>query len=208
MLSPTKASAVGEYVEHKISSIQKGILADNSNARATLSRLRRDINGSSTNWMIIGNDIYSDWPVEFLGNPDDDALAVNAVVTAFGLYALHQQSKSYGVAQLRKDDEPSVSFGRACRMIGRNNRANPQDGAVNNGVTRRLGAAEAAPTFEGKVWFFRALIRLMRSDDSRITLNYRDFARDLYLIQQPESASQVFQRWSCDFFYRTPSNKD
>ena len=86
MLSPTKASAVGEYVEHKISSIQKGILADNSNARATLSRLRRDINGSSTNWMIIGNDIYSDWPVEFLGNPDDDALAVNAVVTALGLY--------------------------------------------------------------------------------------------------------------------------
>lgn len=43
MLSPTKASAVGEYVERKISSIQKGILADNSHARATLSRLRRDI---------------------------------------------------------------------------------------------------------------------------------------------------------------------
>lgn len=208
MPSPTRASAVGEYVERKIGALQKGILADNSNARATLSRLRRDINGSSTNWMVIGNDIYSDWPVQFLGNPDDDALAVKAVTSALGLYALHQQSQSYGVAQLRQDDEPSISFGRACRMIGCNNGANPQGEATNNGVTRRLSAAEAAPTFEGKVWFFRALIRLMRSDDNRITLNYRDFARDLYLIQQPGNASQVFQRWSCDFFYRPPTTQN
>ncbi|RYN06968.1 type I-E CRISPR-associated protein Cse2/CasB [Bifidobacterium animalis] len=208
MPSPIRASAVGEYVEGKIGALQTGILADNSSARATLSRLRRDINGSSTNWMAIGNDIYSDWPVESLGNPDDDALAVKAVTTALGLYALHQQSQSYGVAQLRKDGEPSISFGRACRMIGRNNGANPQGEATNNGVTRRLSAAEAAPTFEGKVWFFRALIKLMRSDDNRIALNYGDFARDLYLIQQSGNANQVFQRWSCDFFYQPPTTQD
>ena len=204
----TKAKAVGEYVGHKIYILQTGILAGDSSARATLSRLRHGVSGSAANWIIIGNDIYSDWPVESLGDPGDDVFAVNAVTAALGLYSLHQQSQHYGVAQLEMDGDPSISFGKACRMIGYNNRVTAQSETMNNGVIRRLSAAAAAPTFDGKIWFFRALIRLMRSDDSRITLNYQDFARDLYLIQRPETSSQVFQRWSCDYFYRPSTIKD
>lgn len=204
----TKAEVVGEYAGRKIRVLQTGILAGNSSARATLSRLRHDVSGGAINWMAIGNDIYSDWPVESLGDPSDDVFAVNAVTAVLGLYALHQQSQNYGVAQLQTDDEPSISFGKACRMIGRNTHVNAQGEAMNNGVIRRLSAAVAAPTFEGKVWFLRALIRLMRSDDNMVTLNYKDFARDLYLIQRPETSNQVFQRWSCDYFYHPATAKD
>lgn len=199
-------AAIGRYVNGKIIALQRGFLAENPAARATLARLRADIDGRGTNWMDIGNDLYGDWPTESLGDPGRNPRAVAAVSTALGLYALHQQSKTTPVAQTDTQETRSVSFGAACRRIVADTGA-PMDDDAAKGVVRRLSAAESAPTFDGVVWFLRALIMLMRASKRDISLDYRQFAQDLYLLQIPEYADQVFQRWSCDFYYRPAPNK-
>lgn len=200
-------AAIGRYVNGKIMPLQRGVLAENPGAKATLARLRADIDGRGTNWMDIGNDLYGDWPTESLGDPDRNPRAVAAVSTALGLYALHQQSKTTAVAQVDTQETRSISFGAACRQIVADPDSGMNDDAA-KGVVRRLSAAESAPTFEGMVWFLRALIMLMRASGRDISLDYRRFAQDLYLLQFPEYADQVFQRWSCDFYYRPASTRN
>lgn len=200
MSLPNKSKALEHYVNGKVLALQER--RSSSGGRATLSRLRRDINGMQSSWMDIGNDLYSDWPTDLLGNPDSDraVAVVNAVSTALGIYALHQQSQSYAVAQ-HSEGKP-ISFGKACRMISSESTDEPD-----KGIIRRLMALESAPTFEGELRQLRSLIMLMRASANPVQLHYGMFASDLYQIQLPEKRTSVFQRWSRDFYYNNTSQQ-
>ncbi|WP_160268323.1 type I-E CRISPR-associated protein Cse2/CasB [Bifidobacterium gallicum] len=168
-----------------------------ADVRAVLANLRKCADPAHTDWLAAGAVIFDAWPEDMLGDPEHDSRLVKAITTALGLYAVHQQSKDYGVAQLRKEEGEyyPISFGKACQFIA-------EGSDEDKGVVRRLNAAENAPTFEGTAWYLRALIMLMRSTEHPIALDYGRLARDLYLMQFPDSRGAVFQRWSMDYHYR------
>ncbi|KAB8287926.1 type I-E CRISPR-associated protein Cse2/CasB [Bifidobacterium avesanii] len=166
-------------------------------SRAALARLRRDLDGGAPAWMLIGGDLFEGWP-ENLPSPDEDPAALRALKTTLELYALHQQSRSRGVAQNAESARTKrMTFGRACRLID-------PDLDHAGGVQRNLSSAEAAPDFEGVVRSVRALIMLMRgAGDGAIVLDYRSLAQDLYQVQFPDAREDVFQRWSMDYYSKS-----
>ncbi len=201
-----KAKAIGRFVCKRVLEIQNQCTRNGGTAqgRARVAMLRRGLGQRSSTWMDIGEDMFSDWPQE-LGAPDNDIEAVRAVQAALHLYAVHQQSKDYGVAQLPDDQGEWATFGRSCRLIC----PKLEDA---NGVKRRLNSVQAATDFDGAVRGMRALITLMRSakskaGDSRIRLNYYSLAQDLYLMQFNEFRDEIFQRWASDYFRKIPDEK-
>ncbi|PWG60239.1 type I-E CRISPR-associated protein Cse2/CasB [Bifidobacterium catulorum] len=190
------AKALGYFVNGKIFGLQNEYTGRDGGtpaSRAALARLRRDLDGSAPAWMLIGGDLFDGWS-QSLPPAEDDPAALRAAKTAMELYAVHQQSKGYGVAQdtgsARAD---RMTFGRACRLI-------QPDLEHANGVIGKLKSAEAVPDFEGVVRNMRALIMLMRSvGERRITIDYRSLTQDLYQMQFPEARSDVFLRWSMDY---------
>ena len=172
-----KANAVGKYAAKLIFSVQHEYAAESGSSpssRARLARMRRDLDGMSPSWMLIGDELFTDWPQDLAepsdGSPEFDR-QVNAVRAVLGLYAVHQQSKRQGVAQpYQKDPSKRMTFGRACR--------------------------ELATDLE------RALITLMRKTD--VQVDYGSLARDLYLVQLADKRGKVFQQWGKDYYCWKP----
>lgn len=202
--SHATAKAVGAFVNKKVFLLQKEYTKRDGGtpyARATMARLRRDLDGSTPSWMVIGEDVFTDWPAE-LPSPEEDPAVLRAVKTSLELYALHQQSRSQGVAQSAESDRAKrMTFGRACRLI-------QSDPGRDSGVRRRLASVEAAPDFDGAVRNIRALILLMRgAGDGTIVLDYYSLAQDLYQIQFPDARTEVFERWSMDYHVKPATTR-
>jgi len=196
------ANAVGKYAAKLIFSVQHEYAAESGSGpsgRARLARMRRDLDGMSPSWMLIGDELFTDWPQE-LAEPSDSSpefdRQINAIRTALGLYAVHQQSKRQGVAQsYSKDSSKRMTLGRACRELA-------PDLEQGKGVLRRLGGAENAPDFNGTIRAVRALITLMRKMD--IQIDYGSLAHDLYLVQLVDKRGKVFQQWGKDYYCWKP----
>lgn len=197
-----KANAVGKYAAKLIFSVQHEYAAESGSSpssRARLARMRRDLDGMSPSWMLIGDELFTDWPQDLAepsdGSPEFDR-QVNAVRAVLGLYAVHQQSKRQGVAQpYQKDPSKRMTFGRACRELA-------PDLEQGKGILRRLRVAENAPDFNGTVRAVRALITLMRKTD--VQVDYGSLARDLYLVQLADKRGKVFQQWGKDYYCWKP----
>lgn len=100
-----KAKAVGKYAASLVYDVQCEYVSGgggSARGRARLSRLYRDLDGVSPSWMLIGDELFSNWPAE-LDTPADNSPEFerqsNAIRAALGLYAVHQRSKKQGVAQ-------------------------------------------------------------------------------------------------------------
>lgn len=119
-----KVKAVGKYAASLVYDVQRDYVSgsgSNARGRARLSRLHRDLDGASPSWMLIGDELFSNWPTE-LDEPADNSPEFerqsNAIRAALGLYAVHQRSKKQGVAQkFQSDPSLRMTFGRACRRI-------------------------------------------------------------------------------------------
>ena len=196
------ANAVGKYTAKLIFSVQREYAAESGSSpssRARLARMRRDLDGMSPSWMLIGDELFTDWPQE-LAEPSDSSpefdRQVNAIRVTLGLYAVHQQSKRQGVAQSYPEDlSKRMTFGRACRELA-------PDLEQDKGVLRRLRVAENAPDFNGTIRAIRALVTLMREMDMQI--DYGSLAHDLYLVQLADKRGKVFQQWGKDYYCWKP----
>ena len=209
-----RKQAVGRYANYRIGKLQYAYTAQSSSvARAHLALLRRGIDDGRVRWMNVGFDLYEDWPQDTLGNPafDNDANIVTetwAIATALQMYALHQQSKSQGMAwmpdhkdtgngseakQRARSERFRHSFGHACRMIDAD-----QDGSKVTPVLRRLQIMEDAPDLDGIRHQLYSLIRMMRNQD--VKLDYQAFAQDLYLLELPGRRASVFHRWARQYY--------
>ncbi|KFI39339.1 CRISPR-associated protein, Cse2 family [Bifidobacterium actinocoloniiforme DSM 22766] len=211
-----KAWQVGLYANTIIQKLQGELTGKNprakANARASLARLRKLGTSAYSPWMVIGDQVLSDWPEDKLGVPSEGSYAVRAVTATLRLYALHQQSQSSRMAaQITADDNEerqqqrrSTAFGAVCRKIN-------LDLDSSQGVRKRLDNVYAASDFDGIVKNLCPLIALIRASkqsDSAKQIDYCQLAQDLYLVQFDDARQSVFFRWGRDYFCFPPSDKN
>lgn len=216
---PTRSDrrrALGKYVNQKIRRLQSAYISgSSSDARGRMALLRKGLDTGAVRWLSVGIDLYSDWPRETLGDPTDESdyyikPEIRAIATSLQVYALHQQSKSEAMAWMpgRMDATGAMSeqtnnvwpqnlhsFGHACFEIdGKQDEAK----SVVTPVLKQLQSMEDFPDFDNVRHRLYSLIHMMRSKS--VSLDYSNFARDLYDLQFSYSRSSVFDRWAREYF--------
>lgn len=220
----TGRKAVGRFVNSKIQNLQRNYTNDtplSSQARAHLAMLRHGFTDQRVRWLNVGYDLFQDWPTDELGDLADDnnrltSAAVNAISTALQMYAIHQQSKSRGMAwfldkggkggngdgtgpvdgsgsRTYQSEARSHSFGHDCHVVDLSSGGEGGDRCL-----RSLQFIEDMPSFTGIEHNLWSLIKLMRSHD--VELDYNQFSQDLFDLQFPSVRPSVFNRWSRQYF--------
>ncbi|OUN89451.1 MULTISPECIES: type I-E CRISPR-associated protein Cse2/CasB [Enorma] len=197
-----RANKVALFVQRKIVNLQRAYVnkgAGAAQARATLARLRRLGMPGGASWISVGEDLFEG--ICDLGlSGVDEARALGAIAASLRLYAYHQQSRTVPMAMTEAPGASRKrrrSFGWSCRRI-------EYDREKAKGVRRRMAAIESARDLDGIEHHMRALIMLMR--DKAVQVDYFLLACDLYLLQIPSARSDVFMRWSKDYFTAEPDD--
>ncbi len=149
--------------------------------------------------MLVGSEIFSDWP-DFDLPESAERKMIQAISGALQLYARHQQGRTRPMALAPDQDKQTKrhSFGWSCRMI-------EFDLAESQGIRRRIQGIEAASDFNGVMHHARSLIDLMSG--AEVQIDYGLFARDLYLLQYPDTQDKVFMKWSRDYYMMRDENE-
>jgi CRISPR type I-E-associated protein CasB/Cse2 len=202
--------ALQKFVSERIYALQREYLGKNgsgAHARAVLAQLRRGSLANMPAWTQVDDDFFEKWPVAVLGEPENNAKAVNAVDGVLRIFALHQQSQhAYGVAGGSDDNDGQkgsrpLSFGRACKLISQG------DNTAKN-VRLRMEQVRQAPDFETTIRRMLLLVRLMKSSRVRIAIDYGHLVSDLYRIQYPAVAQDVFNEWGLQYFHSSKSDSE
>ncbi|MET8957278.1 type I-E CRISPR-associated protein Cse2/CasB [Streptomyces sp. NPDC004533] len=173
---------VRALVGREIGRLQRGYLADRSEAVAALARLRRgagrDAAAVPDLWGLIDLEaVYADPQLR------KDA-AETAVYTAMTLWSLHQQSRSGGMHR------PGVELGAAVRRL-------MPAGEIDEPVRKRFVRAGTAATVPVLAIRLREIVLLLRGQD--VALDYALLAEQLYRWQQPGGPDRVRRAWGRAF---------
>lgn len=187
----------------RVADLQARFLGNESDAVATLARLRRcdptDVGADPLVWAVTLGHLPMELTEYESGRPDGPTPSERALHAALVLYSLHQQSRDEGVHR------PGVSFGFA---IGQLARARAVDEELDTATVNRLHHAALAPDFEGRVHHLRGLIQLMRGEKQTVGLDYGLLTVDLWQFADPyQDANEVLTRWGRDLHAR-PKNAD
>jgi len=134
--------------------------------------------------------------VLFQGIPDDLTAGRSeyttpseiAIFTAITLFALHQQSED------RPMNQEGQGFGKACNALA----ANPKTSS--EAIGRRFAAAITSQDVVELSYHARSLIKLMKSSEPPIALDYPRLAADLYDYQFDSSRAKVQKKWAMDYY--------
>ena len=192
-------SAVYSFVKRKIARLDE----ETSWGRVMRARLRRAAGtqpgASPAIWAVT----LADAPLEWYSRGGIPSFEENAVHTALTLYALHCQGKDRSMTTVyssssddekneNKSKERSESIGCAiARLI------NPDESNL-DAVKRRFDAMATSEEFYELSYHARSIVLLLRAVD--ITMDYPNFARDIYMYQIPGRADSVRLRWGEDFY--------
>ncbi|MDI9629234.1 MAG: type I-E CRISPR-associated protein Cse2/CasB [Acidobacteriota bacterium] len=182
----------------RVAELQSRVLADNSEAVATLARLRRcdpaDVGAEPLVWAVTLGDLPDELTSYRTGRSNLPTPAERALHAGLVLYALHQQSRDEGVHR------PGVSLGGAVGQLARM-RAIDED--LDAATVARLHHAALATSFEGHVHHLRGLIQLMRAEKQTVGLDYGLLAVDLWQLADPyQDTREVLTRWGRDLHAR------
>ena len=189
-----EAKIIGAHVQGKIQSLQTRLLANDASsgsARATLAQLRSIDSGKGA-WMLVGQEAFVDLPEIDMVSAEHEKALTNALIGTLQLYARHQQGNTTPMSITQRTDQGyGKSFGWSCRRIEPN-----LDAA--HGVQRRLQSLETATDFDGIIHYLRSLVDLMRQ--KAVPIDYYRFARDLYLLQYPDTREKIMLAWAQDYY--------
>lgn len=183
--STTPPRTTREFVTWQVAKLQREYLppVQSSWARASLAELRRSLTqplGASPG--VLALVVNPSAPTTDGPETADE----RAIVTALGLYAVHQQSQSAPM-HVR-----GLGFGDAVGRI------RLREGDEVRGVTRRFQALGTAQTWEELGHHARGLVQLLR--DRGQGFDYGRFADDLVQFQHPARTDQVRLRWGRAFY--------
>lgn len=191
--APSRADEVREETRKRVVALQSAYLRDDSDAVATLARLRRcavDEPGvDPTVWQVTIGGLP-----ETLRGGKNISVAEHAVHAALVLYAVHQQSNTAAMHQAK------VGLGSAVQRLAN---ARGREGTPDQASIRRLHQVVLATDPSGRLYHLRGLIALLRSESTPIPLDYGQLAADLYRLFDPrQNSDSVVARWGRDLHTR------
>lgn len=149
-------------------------LADNlkiSRTKAMLSRLRNSIGRPLEENIDAISLIYQYMPEEFYSNFGSLTYEEEAIITTLQLYAIHQQSKQNSVSG-KQEKEVWDNIGSSLSYLRLGENSLPFD--------RRFNALITSQSFEELSNHLRQLIKILKSKQEDIKINYPKLAQDLY----------------------------
>ena len=174
--------AIYGFVSRKIAQLDK----DEPGSRAACARLRRAIGKNPGTTPDIWDFTLQGAPLEWDSHDGKPSYAEWAVHTALTLYALHRQGKD------RSMNADKISFGAAISKLVQNDQNREE------AVRRRFNAVATAVDFTELAHHARGLVQLIKSED--VSMDYPQFAKDLFLFQLPGGADRVRLNWGRDFY--------
>ena len=194
--APQPARLVEETARGFITDLQRGYLADQASAVATLAQLRRGAGKLPSDipdlWGLTGVDrLFAAEPLN--GDERLAARAEAAYFVAVTLYALHQQSQSSPMHRR------GVDLGSAVRQL-------MPDNGIDEPIRRRFVRVGTATTTDILAYRLREIISLLRGKG--IPLDYGRLARQLYQAQTPDGLAQARREWGRGFHTRKADSDD
>lgn len=191
--APSRAEVVKDETRRRVTALQSAYLRDDSDAVATLARLRRcapdEPGADPTVWQVTIGGLP-----EALQGGKNISVAERAVHAALVLYATHQQSNSVPMHQAK------VGLGLAVQRLAS---VRGHEGAPDQASVRRLHQVVLATDPSGRLYHLRGLITLLRSESTPIPLDYGQLAADLYRLFDPrQNSDSVVARWGRDLHTR------
>ncbi|MGW2155020.1 type I-E CRISPR-associated protein Cse2/CasB [Nonomuraea sp. NPDC001699] len=188
------ADLVAEIAEEYISELQRGYLAERSQAVATLAQLRRGAGKLPEEvpelWGMAGTErLYAEQEL----SSRESEMAEAGLFLAVTLYALHQQSR------------PKQGMHRSGVELGAAVRRLMPGGALDEPIRRRFVRVGTAGTRQALAYRLREVITLLRGQS--IPLDYALLAQQLYRAQLPDGMRQVRQRWGRSFHAYRPADQ-
>jgi CRISPR type I-E-associated protein CasB/Cse2 len=200
--------ALSRYVNARVMRLQSSYLTKGA-AVGQLAHLRHLAQGSGSEWMLVGNDLFgqvdaddqeshrssgSSWDSSLLREPSQRNKAFSAAVAAIELFALRIQSETSEVAVTDR-----TSFGRACRNIGLDEK-HPQKPEDMNGVVARLYRLESVQDLSSFTMLLRQLLVMMKKNQA-CKLDFARLAVDIWKWQRGGHwAQDVLFAWARDFY--------
>ncbi|MFF3285905.1 type I-E CRISPR-associated protein Cse2/CasB [Streptomyces sp. NPDC003023] len=190
----TPRERVARLAAARIADLQRGYLADQSQAVGALARLRRGAGREAGQlpdlWSLIDTGPLHENPDGARPMSESELVrAEDALHVALTLYALHQQSRSTGMHQT---DRP----GRR-RGVGAAVRRMMNPGEIDEPVHKRLVRAGTAPDLANLAQRLRDIVVLLRREG--VELDYALLAGQLYTWQRPGGADTVRREWGRSF---------
>lgn len=187
---------MADYVGKAASRLQREYRKNLGSAVAELAILRRGVHqepGEDVRVTAITlGDLYSD----AARLPDEPQPAERAAHAALTLFAIHQQSH-----RDRSMHRKKYGLGRSLRLLGKHVGENGR-----NAVRHRFTTLATADSLEETLHHARGLIQQLRA--AGIPLDYAQFARDLYWLQEA-GGERVRRTWGLDFYrVRHPEDDD
>lgn len=149
-------------------------LADNlkiSRTKAMLSRLRNSVGRPLEENIEAISLIYQYMPEEFYSNFGALTYEEEAIITTLQLYAIHQQSKQDSVSG-KQEKEVWDNIGSSFSYLRLGENSLPFD--------RRFNALITSQSFDELSNHLRQLIKILKSKQEDIKINYPKLAQDLY----------------------------
>jgi len=169
------------FLHKKIAVLDK----DEPYSRAACAKLRRALGKPR-------NQTPDVWDITLQGAPENNLIS-DIIHTVLTLYALHRQGRQDTA------NDGVTKFGTAIASLI------APDGHNEDAIRRRFNAVATAQEFSELVHHARGLIQLLKGQGK--TLNYTQFAADLYYFKLSETRDRVRLLWG-EQFYRMNKNTE
>ncbi|MFD3998359.1 type I-E CRISPR-associated protein Cse2/CasB [Streptomyces sp. NPDC058583] len=185
---------VTNYAHQRIGSWQRGFITDQSKAVAARARLSREAGKSITEvfdlWDLVDLDALQGARRDARPLSEEELeRAEEALLMAFTLWALHQQSRTTGAHQPDRTGSPRGLGAAVRRMM--------PAGEIDDALRKRLVRAGKASDLSTLARRLRDIVLLLRRDD--VPLDYALLAGQLYQWQWPGGTDAVRTAWGRSF---------
>ncbi len=185
----SKTKQIYAYTLRKIKFLHD--ISDTGLGKGMMANIRRGVGKSPGELPELWGLIFDGMPDELLGIRKA-SFAEWAVYTALTLYALHQQGNDKFM------NVEGISVGKAASMLVKNDEDNEER------ICRRLSLVVTAKSPFDLAYHLRGIIQLLSRES--IGIDYARLARDLYLMNNEESAKAIKWSWGRDFYIRKKEN--
>lgn len=180
-----------ESVKSVIGRILKELYAmqEYSTGKAILSRLRNSIGRDYVDMADIMPVVFERLPESFLGNSKKMTDEEMCILSCLQLYAIHQQGEDLCV---NTAEEGYSNVGTSLKSL--------RVGDDTTAPDRRFNAMITSTDFDELTVHLRHLIRLLKSKQKGVRIDYGRLAEDLYYIRKNKNKDNIILNWAREYY--------